>query len=172
MQKQKKIKLFSVLLAVLLVSACGYQLRQAFILPEQYTPVQIQVPREYRQLRAAIEEQLKLSFVDVAEPGEAAGLLIRLAEVEGLNELLTASAEGTPLERELSLRASVRWVDAQGDAQGQELIEAETFRLRRAYSYDDQAILAKEREANFLMDELERDLAQRIVVRLRQLSQK
>lgn len=151
----------------MVLAACGYQLRQAFSLPEQYTPVQIQVPRQYRQLRATLEEQLSLSFVEVASAGQQAGLLIRLEDVEALNELLTASAEGSPLERELILRASVKWLDANG----KEIIESERFRLRRAYSYDDQSILAKEREADYLMAELERDLSQRIVIRLRQLSQ-
>jgi len=154
------------LLAVIF-TACGYQLRQPFAIPAEYSPVQIQVPREYRELRGTLEEQLNLSFINVAEPGDQAGLLIRLEEVEQLNELLTASAEGSPLERELILRAQVRWIDATG----KDVLENETFRLRRAFAYDDQAILAKEREADFLMKELERDLAQRIVIRLRQLSE-
>jgi len=162
---------FSGLLIIFLLSslltACGYQLRQAFTLPEQYTPVSLQVPRQQRELHASMKSQLNLSFVDIADAGEASGLIIRLENVVETNELLTASSEGTPLERELVLQANVRWLDSEGN----DVIEAERFRLRRAFSYDDQSILAKEQEAEFLMAELERDLAQRIVVRLRQLSQ-
>lgn len=167
MSNMLKVKTALLLVTLFVMTACGYQLRQPFTLPAEYTPVQIQVPRQYRQLRATLEEQLRLSFVPVAKQGEKAGLLIRLEDVREDNELLTASAEGSPLERELILRASVRWVDAAG----KEVLEKEDFRLRRAYAYDDRAILAKAREAEFLMAELERDLAQRIVIRLRQLSE-
>ena len=126
-----------------------------------------------------IVDELKLSFIQVAQPSEQVGMLIRLEDVEELNELLTASAEGTPLERELILRANVSWVDMRRDVldensetpQVSNIIEPESFRLRRSFAYDDQAILAKEREADFLMMELERDLARRIVIRLRQLDQ-
>jgi len=112
-----------------------------------------------------MQEQLNLSFIDMATADQDAGMLIRLSNVEQEEQLLTASAVGNPLERELYLKATVDWLSADG----KEIIESERFNLRQDFVYDDEAVLAKAREADFLMQELERELARRIVARLRNL---
>ena len=147
-----------------MLTACGYQLRQSIDLPEQYKPVGIDLDRQYRDLRKAISDELEANFLEQANNNEDANLIIHFESVLQDNQLLTASAEGSPVERELVLIARVSWLDAEGKV----VIPAEKFSLRRAYAYDDRAILSKEREADYLMTELEKDLAQRIVIRIRQ----
>ena len=52
------------------------------------------------------------------------------------------------------------------DGGGRELIAPDTLALRRDYSYDETAVLAKQREQSLLREALARDLAGMVVRRL------
>jgi len=149
-----------------MMSACGFQIRQAFELPAELTPVQLKVPRQYRDLAAILQEEMRAAKIPLASASNTAALIIDLRQVSEEENLLTASAAGSPLERELSLRARVYWEDADGEY----VLEPEDFVLLRNFVYDDTAILAKKREAESLTRELERELSRRIILRMRQLA--
>ncbi|MBT8142080.1 MAG: hypothetical protein KJO88_06910 [Gammaproteobacteria bacterium] len=154
----------SVLIAVLL-AGCGFQLREAYQLPEKYSPVGIDSPRVYRDLGLILKQELERSSVILSDNTNSANLVIRLQDVSETEELLTASATGSPLERELILNATVFWEDREGT----DVVDSENFTLRRTYVYDERAVLSKRREADRLMRDLERELARRIILRMRQI---
>lgn len=158
--------LFIVILLTSLLAACGFHVRQAFQLPSEMTPVQLKVPRQYRNLAAILHEEMRAAKIPLASSTNPAALIIDLRRVSEEENLLTASAAGSPLERELSLRARVYWENIEGE----DVLEPENFVLLRNYVYDDTAVLAKNREAESLTRELERELSRRIILRLRQLA--
>ena len=162
-----KVKnLFIIILITSLLTACGFHIRQAFQLPVEMTPVQLKVPREYRNLAAILQEEMRNAKIPLVSSSNAAALIIDLRRVSEEENLLTASAAGSPLERELSLRARVYWENIEGE----NVLEPEDFVLLRNYVYDDTVVLAKSREAESLTRELERELSRRIILRMRQLA--
>jgi len=158
------------LLILILISGlllgCGFQLRQAFQLPVEMTPVQLKVPRKHRELAKILQEEMRSAKIPLATSANTAALIVDLRQVTEEENLLTASATGSPLERELSLRARVYWEGIDGE----NILEPEYFVLNRTFVYDDTAVLAKRREAESLTRELERELSRRIILRMRQLA--
>lgn len=161
-----KIKnLLITILITSLLSACGFHVRQEFQLPVAMTPVYLKVPRTQRELLAIFQEEIRNAKIPLTNDPSSAALVIDLRQVVEEETLLTASATGSPLERELSLRAKVYWENAEGE----DVLEPEQFVLNRTFVYDDTAVLAKRREAESLTRELERELSRRIILRMRQL---
>lgn len=158
-----KVVLIFVITAFL--TGCGFHLREAFLLPAEYTPVSIEAPRKYREFGSILEQEIRRANIPMANSSQNAKLLVKLSNVDEREDLLTASATGSPLERKLILRARVNWENPQGE----DVIESEEFTLQRTFVYDDTAVLAKSREAQNLMRELERELSRRIILRMRQL---
>jgi len=158
------------LLILILISGlllgCGFQLRQAFQLPVELTPVQLKVPRKHRELAKILQEEMRSAKIPLATSANTAALIVDLRQVTEEENLLTASATGSPLERELSLRARVYWEGIDGE----NILEPEYFVLNRTFVYDDTTVLAKRREAESLTRELERELSRRIILRMRQLA--
>ncbi|NNM14879.1 MAG: hypothetical protein HKO58_11180, partial [Gammaproteobacteria bacterium] len=99
----------SCVLLVGLLAGCGFQLRETYQLPEKYSPVGIDSPRVYRDLGLILKQELERSSVILSDNTNSANLVIRLQDVSETEELLTASATGSPLERELILNATVFW---------------------------------------------------------------
>lgn len=165
MQKILSLTLVS-LFTLSMLTACGFHLRESYQLPTEFTPVSLDVPREYREFGFILDEEMQRSSIPLVSASQAPSLLVRLSNVSETEELLTASATGSPLERKVILKAKVYWENAQGV----DVLPSEEFSLQRTFVYDDTAVLAKRREADSLMRELERELSRRIILRMRQLS--
>jgi len=159
-------KLIVALVITCLLSACGFHLREAFQLPDELSPVYIKVPRKQRELSKILQEEFRSAKIPLVSWSESASLIIDLRQVSEYEELLTASSTVSPLERELTLKATVYWEDSDGEY----LLEPEDFILHRTYVYDETTVLAKSREADSLTRELERELSRRIILRMRQLA--
>ena len=159
-------KISVLIFSLVLVSACGFHLRESFQLPVEFTPVALDAPREYREFGSILEEEMQRASIPLAANSDVAALFVRLSKVSEKEELLTASATGSPLERKLILRAKVYWENSEG----KDVIMPEDFIVQRTFVYDDTAVLAKRREAESLMRELERELSRRVILRMRQLA--
>lgn len=165
MKRKTFTKYAVVVLISLMLSACGFHVRTAYELPSEYTPVSIEMPRRYRDFNKTLKTEMGRAGIALATESDSPGLFVKLSSVSENEDLLTASATGSPLERELILKATVNWEDPQGV----DVIKAETFRLNRTFVYDDTAVLSKRREAAALMRELERELSRRIILRMGQI---
>ncbi len=159
--------LFIVVLTISFLSGCGFHVRQAYQLPPEMTPVYLKVPRKHRELAAILQEEMRSAKIPLASTSNSAALIVDLRQVVEEENLLTASATGSPLERALSLRVKVYWENAKGE----NVITPENFVLNRTFVYDDTVVLAKRREAESLTRELERELSRRIILRMRQLAE-
>ena len=96
--------------------------------------------------------------------GSAATAVVRVHKDESGRRVLSVSARNTPEEY-----SGFLWVQYSVVSGGTELIAKQTLELTRDYSYDETAVLAKEREQAALREALTRDLAGLVVRRLASL---
>ncbi len=144
----------------LLLSACGFQLRGAYVLP--YESLHIGLP-DVSVIGAGLKRQIIAGggtrLTDTRE--EAQGTLIQSAELRE-RQILSLSTAGRVREVRLRFRFSYRVVDAKG----RDLVPPTGVELTRDLTYDDSAVLSKEQEEQLLWRDMENDLVQQLLRRL------
>jgi len=144
----------------LLLTACGFQLRGAYVLP--YESLHIALP-DTSVIGAGLKRQIVAGggtrLVDTRE--EAQGTLMQTAERKD-RQILSLSTAGRVREVRLAYRFSYRVVDAKG----RQLVPTTAIELTRDLTYDDSAVLAKEQEELILWRDMENDLVQQLLRRL------
>lgn len=146
--------------ATLLLSACGFQLRGAYVLP--YESLYIGLP-DTSVIGAGLKRQIIAGggtrLTETRE--EAQGMLIQSAEVRE-RQILSLSTAGRVREVRLRFRFAYRIVDVKG----RDLVPVTGIELTRDLTYDDSAVLAKEQEEIILWRDMENDLVQQLLRRL------
>ncbi|MCL2021337.1 MAG: LPS assembly lipoprotein LptE [Betaproteobacteria bacterium] len=149
------------LFALLLLAACGFQLRGAVDIP--YTRLYIANPYADTTLGAALRRQINAHqpeiLVDTA--GEATAVFRELSSYRE-REITVLDSDGRAREYQLRLLYSFRIETPQGQA----LTTVASIRLIRELTYDDNQVLSKEQEEEFLWRDMENDLVQQILRRL------
>lgn len=115
----------------------------------------------YSDFSRALRRRLLTAGARVVEQRALASTIVKIRKDESGQGVLSVSALNIPQEYEVfySLQYSV-------ESQGKEVIEPQDVRLSRSYSYDETAILAKQREQDVLREALARDLAEQVLRRL------
>lgn len=142
------------------LSACGFKLRGSFTLPFQsfYIGLPANSP-----LGADLRRQIRASQpgVLVDDPKQAEAVFQQVSEKR--ERIIAAmNAEGRAREYQLRLRYGFRLVDAKGAP----LTPVQEIVLAREITYDDNQVLAKNQEEEFLWQAMQQDLAQQILRRL------
>ena len=152
-------KTFILLMATLLLGACGFHLRGQVSMPFATIYLKTASPNTpfIRELRRNIEaRQVKLvSAEDQAE------LVLDIVSEISEKQVLSLGGDGRVNEFRLFYRVSLRAYDRQRD-----WIPAEEIALRSDYSYDDTKVLAKEAEETLLYQSMRSDMVQQIMRRL------
>jgi LPS-assembly lipoprotein len=151
---------FIILIAAMLLSACGFHLRGPANLP--FETLYIQAPQASlfaNQLKRAIGTGSQTRITD--NPAEADATLQVLNELRE-REILSLSAGGRVSELQLRYRVLYRVYDKQKNiiAPQAEIV------LRRDFSYDDQEALSKESEEALLYRDMQTDAVQQLLRRL------
>jgi len=154
-------------LCLLLATGCGFKLRGASPVPEALQPLAVEcqngIPDE---LCNAVLDQLELGEVNVVEPDEADYRLI----LRNFNEQRRASAiTQQAAAAEYDLRQSVRVDVVTSDRVP--LVADTQIRSSETYRYDEDNVLAKQREEREIRESLYGRLAQQIIFRLAPLDQ-
>jgi LPS-assembly lipoprotein len=153
-------------LATVLLSACGFHLRGAYSLP--FDTLAINQP-ETSDLRAVIKRTVEAStqtrIVDDAKDAEA-NLLI-LGDRQEKNILSLNSAGRV---REYQLRRT--FVFKVVDAKGAEFLPQSTLAITREMTFDDSAVLSKQAEEVLLWRDIQNDLVQQLLRRFAAAKQK
>ncbi len=153
-----------VTVTLLALAACGFQLRTSDNWPAEKTPVLVEIV----DTRSALAEQLKRDLlardVQTTETLSDAKLIISVLEETDEQRTLTVGKNGRVREYELIYR--VRYA---GHTQAGLLLAPEYLTLRRAYAFDPTTILAKQREAEELLEDLRKDMSQRLLQRFARL---
>lgn len=148
------------LLVTVLLAACGFQLRGAWVLP--YESLHIGLP-DTSVVGAGLKRQITAGGGTrlAATSAEAQGTLLQTAEVRE-RQILSLSTAGRVREVRLHYRFAYRVVDAKG----RDLVPVSGIELTRDLTYDDSAVLAKEQEELILWRDMETDLVQMLLRRL------
>jgi LPS-assembly lipoprotein len=149
------------ILCLACLSSCGWRLQGTTRLPELLATAYVETKDPYTDFNRALRESLTASGANLVGDKALASAIVRIRRDESGQRVLSVSARNTPEEYEVyySVEYSV-------DGGGRELIAPDTLMLTRDYSYDERAVLAKQREQAILREALARDLAGLIVRRL------
>jgi LPS-assembly lipoprotein len=152
----------ALLLSVL--GACGFHLQGRLQLPPVLAAAWIDPHDSQSDFYLALRAALRVSGTTLPESATTGAATIRILQDELSERVLTVSAQNIPTAYELtySVRFSV-------SANGAELIAPETQAASREYSFDEAALLAKDRERETLAAALADELAARVMRRLASL---
>ncbi len=144
----KNMRIFLVVLMIPLFSACGFQLRGHAKLPAEMQKVYVQSNASTLLLRYLRQSLIKAGSLPVDDVNEATAILVVDNEKQGRGVL---SVSDTARVREYESLYSVRFLVR--DVDGKEIVPQQTIEQRRDYSFNENVVLAKEREeASLLRD--------------------
>lgn len=148
-----------VLLAMLALAGCGFQLRGAADLPFDTIHVPGATGGIALDLKRNIQSGTRTRVVD--DPGRAQAVLQFLEETR-LKEVLSLTTTGRVREFRLVYRVGFRV----HDGKGAEFLPASSINLTRDVTFNDAEILAKESEEALLYRDMQFDMVQQVMRRL------
>jgi LPS-assembly lipoprotein len=158
----KKTRHLIVLLLVLLPLAdCGFQLQTRAELPPEMQQTRLEIQSPYSPFARRLETLLEQNGALIVESGESAAVL-EVPQNRMRKEI--QSIGDNARVREYLIRHTVQFRLL--DSQGNELIPLQAFEQSRVYRFNEQDILAAERENEFLRNDLADSLARMVVRRL------
>jgi LPS-assembly lipoprotein len=141
----------------LLVTACGFQLQTRAELPPEMQNTRLEVQSPHSDFARRLEK----NGVQVVTSGDDAAILE--VPVNSMRKEIQSIGDNARV-REFLIRHTVKFRLL--DSKGNELIPLQTFEQSRVYSFNEQDILAAEREDEFLREDLSDNLARMVVRRL------
>ena len=154
-------RLFFTLVAMALVSACGFQVQPRAELPPEMQRTLLEVQSPDSEFARRLEVHLEQNGVKVVTVlGDAAVLEVPLNRTRKEIQSIGDNAR----VREFLVRHTVQFRLL--DSEGKEMIHLQTFEQSRIYQFNEQDILAAERENEFLRNDLADSLARMVVRRL------
>lgn len=154
------MRVLLIVLATLLLSACGFHLRGAYSLP--FDTLLIALP-DASELRAVIKRNIEASTQTriVTEIKDARAGLLVLGDVP-VKRILSLNSAGRVREYQLTRTFTFKVIDAKG----REYLPQSTIVISRDMTFDDAAVLAKEAEEVLLWRDIQNDLVQQLMRRL------
>jgi LPS-assembly lipoprotein len=158
----------AVLLAQSLVG-CGFHLRGASsaALPPELSTLRVTMGSGYPPLLVDMRNALQtLGNVRVTEDVSAKVPVLQLLSESSVNQLLAIDSSGRPSAYILNYRVDFSLTGADGKP----LLEKQSVKLQREYSFDRLNVIATEKQSDFLQSEMRRDAVQQILRRLASLN--
>ena len=146
------------------LTACGWRLQGTAKLPELMSVTYVDSADRYSDFNRALSETLTASGARLTNDRATATAIVRIRKDQSGQRVLSVSARNTPEEYEVYYT-----VEYSVDGVNGELIAPQTLQVVRDYSYDETAVLAKQREQAVLREALARDLAGLVIRRLASL---
>lgn len=144
-----------------LLAACGWQLRGATHLPEVMARTYVDSQDRYSEFDRALRERLKNNGAIITPNRRDATAVVRILKDATGQRVLSVSAQNKPQEYEVFYN-----VQYSVETPSRELIGTQNLELTQDYSYQESAVLAKQREEQTLREALARDLANLVLRRL------
>lgn len=143
------------------LAGCGWRLQGTTKLAPVMATTYVDTKDRFTDFNRALRESLEASGARVVNDEKDATAVVKIIKDESGQRVLTVSGRNTPEEYEVfySIEYSV-------NGRTEELIAPEKLELTRDYSYDETAVLAKQKEQSILREALARDLAGQVVRRL------
>lgn len=157
----KTVRLAYPLTALMLLAGCGFHLQARPELPAEMQRTVLEVQDPYSQFARRLQTHIEQRGGNVVTSREGAAVLeVPLNEVRKEIQSIGDNAR----VREFLVRHTVQFRLLASD--GTELIPLQTYEQSRIYSFNEQDILAAEREDEFLRNDLADSLARMVVRRL------
>lgn len=163
MKRRSLIRLAPALAAVLIAS-CGFHLQGVATVSPVMKVTYLDAEDRRTDFQIGLRRALEAGGAQLTARREDATATLRVTRDETGRRVLSVSARNTPTEYEVYY--TVTYSVSSG---GQELLAPQTLMLTRDYSFDEQALLAKETEEDILRQALARDLVSIVVRRLASL---
>jgi LPS-assembly lipoprotein len=155
------LRFWLVALPLSALHGCGWHLQGTTRLPETVSVTYIETDDRYSDLYRALRDSLSAAGVHVAADTRTATATVKIIKETTGQRVLSVSARNTPEEYEVFYELEYSVSD-----RTHELIAPQKIELTRDYSFDETAVLAKEREQSILRQALARDLASQVVRRM------
>ena len=148
----------------LLLASCGFKLQSRAELPPEMDKTRLEVVMPYSQFARRLETLLEQNGVQVVtESMDMTGAaILEVPQNETLKVIQSIGDNARVREFLIQHKVQFRLLNSNGD----ELIPLQTFEQSRVYSFNEQNILAAEREDEFLRNDLADSLARMVVRRL------
>ena len=144
---------------LLLLAACGFQLRGTASLPFET----IYIPNATSGIALDLKRNIRSGTnARVLEDARGAEAQLQFTEESRRKEILSISAAGRVSEYRLVYRVAFRVSDGKGG----DFLPLSTVMLTRDMTYDDAQVLAKETEEQLLFRDMQLDMVQQIMRRI------
>ena len=160
-----RVRIVFALLCALLLSACGFQLREQIVLPAALQRIALEFSDPFTPLRRDLASALERAGAEIVAPGTAGVGVLRVPVESMLTEPLTVSEAARVQEYIVRHRVEVEIVDAAGKV----LLPRATIELTRDYSFDETQALGAAAEDELLRKELQREMVQQVLRRIETL---
>jgi LPS-assembly lipoprotein len=147
---------------LLMLNACGFHLRGDATLPEAMAVTYIQAKNPFDTLNEDFRDALEGHGARVTENRDEATAILRILSNRDEKDVLTVDIGGKV--QEILIRQTIRFDVVAPD--NQPLVEKQTVTLSRDFVFNKDDILAKEREADLISNELQRDVVNMAMLRI------
>ena len=147
-------------LTVALLTGCGFHLRGKVDLSSNLTPLAI--AGNDVELISVIREALEFSEAQVVDEASSAQAVLRLRQSDYTRNVRTTDGRGLATSYLLIYRVRFDAVNRDGKV----VMQEGSLRLTRDLDFDANQILQKESEQRFLIEDMQREIAQNILRRL------
>jgi LPS-assembly lipoprotein len=148
--------------SLLLLGGCGFHLRGEQALPDAMAITYIQGKSEFDDLNDDFRDALESHGARVTNNRDEATAILRIQDTGKDRDVLSVDIGGKVLE--IKIRQMVRFMVLYAD--NQPLIDSQTVTVSRDFVFNKEDILAKEREAELISDELRRNLVALSMLRI------
>lgn len=150
-----------IVLSLVLLSGCGFQLRQPIALPAALASMRVETVDPYSPLQRNLEQALRQAGTRLAD-GPAGSAVLRVFQQR--IDRLPLSVGDTGRVQEYLLRYTVEFELV--DAAGAVVLARQKVELDRDYTFDTQQALGTPGEEELVKTELERDMVRTILRRI------
>jgi LPS-assembly lipoprotein len=154
------------MLLAMLLSACGFQLRGSVELPTHLSPMLVDGPSQQDPLREELAGLLENGGLSLTDDARSAASRLRILGQESRRRVLSVDNRGKAAEYLLQQEVRFTLLDKGGEA----VIPEQSLSVERSYVHSVDQVLGKQNEQAMLREEMRRDLAGRILTRLRALA--
>lgn len=145
-----------------LLSGCGFHLQGETRLAQPLHRLYIQAADPYGQLVRSLEQNLKLSKVQIVSSAAQASTILTILRDDTSQELLSVS--GTQQTRQYNLKVTV--VFEITDTKGRSIVSPQTLSESRTITVQSNQVLGSSNEANLFYQQMRRMLAYAIINRI------
>lgn len=151
-----------------LLSGCGWQLQGALRVPENLSPLYLDLVDIHSLFAQALEQRLNAAGVNVTHDRNQAHAALRIIKDDGGHHVSSVSALNEPQQYEVYYNIEYRLDRILPESTN--VLAPQALASSRTMSYDKTLALAKQREELALRDTLAGELADQVMRRLGMLS--